>query len=117
MDPNAALADLRETTGWECGGGQDREDASSMQVIDNADDMASAFQGLDEWLSKGGFLPEAWARVREIHVVMCGREGPYLFEDAGQALAYASLRGGTSMQVGVIDAQAGANLIMEMAED
>jgi hypothetical protein len=50
MDPNAALDQLRELlTG---------NDGS----IDDYERAAEVFDGLDEWLSKGGFLPSAWER-------------------------------------------------------
>lgn len=52
MDPNETLAELRklaarllDTGGW-------------------PDDMAEKFQALDEWLSKGGFLPTDWQANR-----------------------------------------------------
>lgn len=56
MDPNQALADLREalrrmgaaTEPWEY------ENAAA--------EAGEHIAGLDEWLSKGGFLPEAWRR-------------------------------------------------------
>lgn len=31
-------------------------------LIDRASDLAILFDGLDEWLSKGGFLPDDWHR-------------------------------------------------------
>lgn len=43
MDPNVTLSRLRE-------------------LADNNDvEWANLFESLDDWLSKGGFLPEAWA--------------------------------------------------------
>jgi len=53
MDPNVALANLREALNPEQGDSPGFEDA-----LDNA---IEAFAALDEWLSKGGFLPGAWA--------------------------------------------------------
>jgi hypothetical protein len=44
MDPNAALAIVRAA------------------LDDMPEEAAEAFRGLDEWLSRGGFLPEAWER-------------------------------------------------------
>ena len=47
MDPNAALAKVRELIG----------DGDSADVL-----LVDAFEALDEWLSKGGFLPSDWER-------------------------------------------------------
>lgn len=50
MDPNETLKKLRRLlvpTGF---------------GIDEQDDVAELFVALDEWLSKGGALPEDWAR-------------------------------------------------------
>lgn len=56
MDPNTALARLREAIArWSSASDADtRNDAAS-----DAADWADA---LDDWISKGGFLPTAWAR-------------------------------------------------------
>lgn len=51
MDPNAALEELRS---WVDG------DLSSRPAPERAERMAELFDGLDGWLSKGGFLPDAW---------------------------------------------------------
>jgi len=48
MDPNAALQQLRAQADAILSGGG------------NADTMAELFQALDEWLSNGGFPPQAW---------------------------------------------------------
>jgi hypothetical protein len=53
-DPNEALARirallaLRETPGWE---------ADTMAILDG---LADTVQALDEWMTKGGFLPKEW---------------------------------------------------------
>lgn len=47
MDPNAALAELR--------------DALGMGDLDRA---REAFAALDGWLSSGGFLPDDWKLAR-----------------------------------------------------
>lgn len=65
MDPNEALRTLRRDVAnlarW-----LDDADASSFARIGAiealASDVATTFQGLDDWLSKGGFVPEAWTR-------------------------------------------------------
>lgn len=51
MDPNVALSQLRAA--FETG---------------NYDEAYDAFENLDHWLSRGGFLPAAWnTRVTESH--------------------------------------------------
>lgn len=47
MDPNEALKNLREELSYFEGGA-----------------FAEQFQALDEWLAKGGALPEAWQKMR-----------------------------------------------------
>jgi hypothetical protein len=47
MDPNATLATIRELV----------NDGESADIL-----LVQAFQDLDDWLVKGGFLPKAWQR-------------------------------------------------------
>lgn len=61
MDPNAALAEIRGiihriTTG---NGGQWQGEDLKRQDRDRLVDLV---EGLDGWLSAGGFLPSAWER-------------------------------------------------------
>lgn len=53
MDPNEALRVLREWAGNE-------DPADQPPTIDA--DAVDAFRALDQWLSRGGFLPSAWVR-------------------------------------------------------
>jgi hypothetical protein len=61
MDPNEALRNAREALS------RMRHELSFSQARDwntieeKAEDLADAFEALDGWLSKGGFLPSAWA--------------------------------------------------------
>lgn len=57
MDPNAALAALR-------GHLAEVDTVEPHDVRALLDDLAEKVSGLDEWLSKGGFPPEAWVKVR-----------------------------------------------------
>jgi len=60
MDPNEALKNLREALrGWHANGNEweSADDPMSEQLVDAA-------EALDEWLSKGGFLPAAWQQNR-----------------------------------------------------
>ena len=53
MDPNATLAELRlAATGYWTVPPDDVE-AAALHVVE-------LFEALDEWLSKGGFLPTVW---------------------------------------------------------
>lgn len=54
MDPNATLTELRALTA----ANQDREFVSD-HVCARIIELTAA---LDEWLSRGGFLPTAWER-------------------------------------------------------
>ena len=56
MDPDAALAQMREAieTLWAA--------RSSVAAAAAADSIAEHAAALDQWLSKGGFLPAAWSR-------------------------------------------------------
>lgn len=54
MDPNKALAEIRELTKlW------------SHQLDDHqVQRLLELVAGLDDWMSKGGFMPEPWMRAR-----------------------------------------------------
>jgi hypothetical protein len=54
MDPDAALAELRERAAEIAGDGLEA-DLVGMRVR-----MAELFRALDGWLAGGGFLPAAW---------------------------------------------------------
>lgn len=58
MDPNAALQLFRDSV--RMAEEADTEHAKTGYLID----AARAMEGLDEWLSKGGFLPAAWNIAR-----------------------------------------------------
>lgn len=50
MDPNEALRMLRQLASTLL-------DSHDLSV---AEDLAEHFQGLDEWIMRGGLLPDAW---------------------------------------------------------
>ncbi len=52
MDPNATLKMLRDLATDILMGGSDHEDA--------AEQIAEAFESLDQWISRNGFLPDDW---------------------------------------------------------
>jgi hypothetical protein len=52
MDPDAALARIRHLADT-----NNCEDARDCYL-----DLAELVQGLDEWITKGGFLPKAWQK-------------------------------------------------------
>jgi len=61
MDINAALIRMREL-----GKAVDNCDATDRgKMADLLVDMAVVFEAIDGWLSKGGFLPDAWAWIRD----------------------------------------------------
>lgn len=58
MDPDEALAKARAAR-------QVIDNETDTKKIDVAiDDVLDAFDALDEWLSKGGYLPRAWNQGR-----------------------------------------------------
>lgn len=61
MDPDAALKGIRRSLkayyGYEANG-----DEENMAQV--ASDLVDQIEGLDEWLSKGGPLPEDWKGER-----------------------------------------------------
>lgn len=52
MDPNTTLADIRESAEVFLSGANDERAVA----------LAEAVIALDEWLTKGGFLPADWSR-------------------------------------------------------
>jgi hypothetical protein len=55
MDPNAALENARKLAAKTTHGSWDTEKLANL-----GEELAETFQGLDEWLSRGGFKPDAW---------------------------------------------------------
>lgn len=68
MDPNEALRRLREALAqWHLRG-------DMAGALDAAATIADQAHALDEWLSKGGFLPRAWeASTTTTRAVMTAR--------------------------------------------
>ena len=58
MDPNETLNEIRDLMTESQKPGQ-----STIALADLADDLVSSLRALDEWLSRGGFLPEPWKRT------------------------------------------------------
>lgn len=57
MDPNETLRQIRAYAK------QMREDTDPGVLRAHALDLAESVEALDEWLIRGGFLPDAWKRV------------------------------------------------------
>jgi hypothetical protein len=57
MDPNATLAEIRRLN----------EDHANYGELNDTDTerLVELVEGLDNWLSSNGFLPEAWASGRD----------------------------------------------------
>jgi hypothetical protein len=63
MDPDVALTELKEAVTelrYQAQGGV----AAHTRLAAMAEDVAERFEGLDKWLSGGGFLPAAWGGPR-----------------------------------------------------
>lgn len=59
MDPDAALADLRENVNaW-------LADPDNPKLLPHLAAVAAGFDALDSFLSRGGFLPAAWLLPRQ----------------------------------------------------
>ena len=56
MDPNETLAQLRDALSRL----EDVRGPARGPLADAASDLRDAAVALDEWLSRGGFLPEGW---------------------------------------------------------
>ncbi len=57
MDPNETLARIRDALKV-----MNNPKVGGARYIHESEKLAAAFADLDEWLSKGGFLPEDWER-------------------------------------------------------
>lgn len=55
MDPNKLLEEIRALVGYLAG-----SEGSCAAKSDAGEQLAEKVQALDEWLSKGGFLPMDW---------------------------------------------------------
>lgn len=85
MDPNAALRNLLDAAlRWE-----DTVGAHEGAHIDAGGDMRDAVMALNEWLSWGGFLPQAWEPGDGVRlVVLSPADVTDLAEVLGDAYAY-----------------------------
>lgn len=61
MDPTETLKRIRGLVSMLT---ELRMDASCDDVAEDGEELASAVNELDEWLSRGGFLPRQWAEGR-----------------------------------------------------
>jgi len=62
MDPNETLRKARAAAGALIALIDGSESSVDDRLLTEAEDLAEAFQALDSWLSRGGFLPTAWNR-------------------------------------------------------
>jgi hypothetical protein len=60
MDPNANLKEQKEIVRWLL----DTNEENADELSKKAERLANLVEALDEWLSKGGFLPDAWRGAR-----------------------------------------------------
>jgi hypothetical protein len=74
VDPNEALEILRKLAKRVISIADEpdySDNKSQDHVLSEAMEMAEAFKSLDEWISKGGFLPKDWEKSESC------RGGPY----------------------------------------
>lgn len=75
MDPDAALAAIRTALARFRPKLDEGEPCPACGYTNHAHwcaevgDLADAFEGLDEWLSKGGFLPDAWKKPEPEQII------------------------------------------------
>lgn len=60
MDPNETLGRLRTLAAKVIHEADTNDNVTDLES--EASDLAESFQALDAWLSKQGFLPDAWKR-------------------------------------------------------
>jgi hypothetical protein len=65
MDPNATLADIRAALARIRVREAEPDGVADLDTFDRLNDddyqiIADGFESLDEWISRGGFLPSAW---------------------------------------------------------
>lgn len=63
MDPNATLTTLRRLTA-RIHATADAATPDHDAMAQDADTLATLFASLDEWISRGGFLPQEWSSDR-----------------------------------------------------
>ena len=62
MDPNAALATIRECVGEL----RSQDDDGILDSGSQTGALLEAIESLDEWLCRGGMLPDAWRGYRKL---------------------------------------------------
>lgn len=60
MDPNEALKMLRNMVTYHIDG----ETTDWTEAVCALQEISETFDGLDKWISNGGFLPENWKKVQ-----------------------------------------------------
>ena len=72
MDPNATLKIARAAV-EQINAETDLGDACDYSRVSlSVPELAEAFEALDQWLSKGGFLPAAWRENPDSWCANCG---------------------------------------------
>lgn len=64
MDPNATLSQLRRVVARIHDNDATPRDPETAAMLQDADLLATLFDSLDEWISRGGFLPQEWSSDR-----------------------------------------------------
>lgn len=90
MDPNEALRAIRLYVERIKAGPASPADLDDNELaewwLDEAEQLATHVEGLDQWLSRNGFLPTAWAVTRIPGVVLTEEQA----DTAAEALDYAA---------------------------
>lgn len=62
MDPNANLAEIREHAAAIISALDSDDREVGFDFVLSAETLATLVQSLDEWITRGGFLPTAWEK-------------------------------------------------------
>lgn len=57
MDPDAALEEVRRIVA--------RADAEGTDIVEDYNRLIDLIDGLDQWISRGGFMPKVWGTQGE----------------------------------------------------
>ncbi len=66
MDPEANLREQRKLAAEIVSAPDPVDEAGYIELDERANRLADLVQALDEWLTKGGFLPADWRKGRDV---------------------------------------------------
>lgn len=91
MDPDVALSDLRDAADEYLTLSEDPEGSDYRRLVELGQTMAEHFTNLDDWLTKGGFLPTPWVGTTQWVLTIKQISGDRVTVHASEAGATAEL--------------------------